>query len=80
MQVDALILAGDASCELETKGFVACGRRKDGETYVDFWTRQGKTFRYVVTDTDKSVDDVVTGCLALVQTESLRLVPTKVDA
>jgi hypothetical protein len=34
----------------------------------------------VVTETDQSAADVVTGCLALVQAESLRLVASKVDA
>lgn len=52
MQMDALVLAGDVAAQLEEYGVVACGRRQDGETRIDFWNRSGKGFRCAVTGTE----------------------------
>lgn len=62
---DLLIVAGDASERLERHGLVACGRRENGVTRVDFWTRDGKAFRCELDDDAISVDDVVSTCLAM---------------
>jgi hypothetical protein len=61
---DLLVLAGLVSEELERHGLVACGRREDGVARVDFWTRDGATYRHVLDDEEASVDDVVATCLA----------------
>ena len=68
MTIDPLSLAGDASAVLERYGFVACGRRVNGRTSVDFWTRDGIAYQHYLSDEDASVDDVVAACLALVPT------------
>jgi hypothetical protein len=65
MPTDLLALAGKASEVLEGHGFVACGRRQDGVTRVDFWTSNGTTYRYEVRDAAVTVDDIVAGCLAM---------------
>lgn len=62
---DLLVVAGDASERLERHGLVACGRRENGATRVDFWTRDGKTFRFDLEDDALTVDDVVATCLAM---------------
>jgi hypothetical protein len=62
---DLLIVAGDASERLERHGFVACGRRENGVTRVDFWTRDGKAYRHELKDETISVDELVTTCLAI---------------
>jgi len=62
---DLLIVAGDASERLERHGLVACGRRENGVARVDFWTRDGKTFRFELKDEASTVDDVVAACLAI---------------
>jgi hypothetical protein len=49
MQVDALVLAGDVAALLEEYGVVACGRRQDGATRIDFWSHTGKGFHCAVT-------------------------------
>ncbi len=63
--IDPLILAGDAAAALETHGFVACGRRVDGVTRVDFWGRRGASFQYALEGDEQSVTEVVAACLAL---------------
>ena len=64
---DLLVVAGDAAEKLEQHGVVACGRRIDGVTRVDFWTHTGEVHSYVLDETDTSVDDVVASCLAKLQ-------------
>ena len=61
-KIDALELAGDVAAELERYGLVACGRREDGVARVDFWTREGRAFRYPVSGEEELVG-VVQGCL-----------------
>jgi hypothetical protein len=61
---DLLDIAADAGERLERHGLVACGRRVNGVTRVDFWTRDGQAHSYVLGDAAPSVDDVVAGCLA----------------
>lgn len=65
MSTDLLVLAGNASELLERHGLVACGRREDGATRVDFWTRTGKAYRYELTSEDATVSEVVEACLSL---------------
>ncbi len=60
---DLLVLAGEAAAVLETHGFVACGRRQDGVTTLDFWGRDGKRFRLKLTGREHSVDALVQVCL-----------------
>lgn len=69
---DLLGIAGDASEKLEKHGLVACGRRQDGVTRVDFWTHQGKAYRHELTDADLTVDEVVATCLAIAGIEPRR--------
>ena len=66
MPIDPLSLAGDASAILERYGFVACGRRVNGRTSVDFWTRDGIAYQHQLTGDEGTVDEVVAACLALV--------------
>lgn len=54
MQVDALVLAGDVAAQLEEYGVIACGRRQDGETRIDFWSHSGKGFRCPVTGAEEA--------------------------
>ena len=62
---DLLILAGDASERLERHGLVACGRRENGVTRVDFWGRDGKAYRHELKDEAVTVEVVVATCLTL---------------
>jgi hypothetical protein len=62
---DPLVVAGEASEHLERHGLVACGRRENGVTRVDFWTREGKAYRHELKDEAVTVDDVVATCLRL---------------
>ena len=62
---DLLIVAGDASERLERHGLVACGRRENGVTRVDFWARDGKAYRHELKDEAVTVEDVVVTCLAI---------------
>jgi hypothetical protein len=62
---DLLVLAGDAATALESIGFVACGRRIDGVTRVDFWGRDGACFRYALVGDESSVPEVVAACIAM---------------
>jgi hypothetical protein len=63
---DLLILAGTASEVLEGHGLVACGRRENGVTRVDFWTRHGKAYRHELADEETlTVDEIVATCLAM---------------
>lgn len=62
---DLLVVAGLAAEVLERHGLVACGRREDGVTHVDFWSRDGKAYRHTVEASASSVDEVVAACLVL---------------
>jgi hypothetical protein len=62
---DLLIVAGDAAERLERHGLVACGRRENGVTRVDFWARDGKAYRHELNDEAVTVDDVVVTCLGI---------------
>lgn len=63
---DLLIVAGDAAERLERHGLVACGRRENGATRVDFWSRDdGRAFRHELKDDAVTVDDVVAACLEI---------------
>lgn len=65
MAIDPLSLAGDASAVLERYGFIACGRRVNGRTRVDFWTRDGIAYQHELTGDERTVDEVVAACLAI---------------
>jgi hypothetical protein len=60
---DLLDIAADAATRLESHGLVACGRRVNGVTRVDFWTRAGQAYSLVLDDSATSVDDVLAKCL-----------------
>ena len=62
---DLLVIAGDASERLERHGLVACGRRENGVTRVDFWARDGKSYRHELQDEAVTVEAVVATCLAM---------------
>ena len=62
---DLLVVAGDAAERLERHGLVACGRRENGVTRVDFWARDGKAYRHELKDQAVTVDDVVVTCLSI---------------
>jgi hypothetical protein len=62
---DLLIVAGDAAERLERHGLVACGRRENGVTRVDFWARDGKAYRHELEDESVTVDAVVVTCLGI---------------
>ena len=62
---DLLDIAADAAERLERHGLVACGRRVNGVTRVDFWTRAGQAHSYVIDDGAVGLDDVVSKCLAI---------------
>jgi hypothetical protein len=65
MPTDLLVLAGNASELLEQHGLVACGRRENGATRVDFWTRNGHGYRYELKSPEISVEAVVAACLSM---------------
>jgi hypothetical protein len=65
MPTDLLVLAGNASELLEAHGLIACGRREDGATRIDFWTRSGNAYRYELRNDDLGVEEVVAACLSL---------------
>jgi len=75
---DLLVLAGLVAEDLERHGLVACGRREDGVTRVDFWSREGRTYRHVLehdeTGAEAEVEDVVAVCLAMAK---LRVPPSR---
>lgn len=65
---DLLVLAGDAAEKLEREGFVACGRRENGTTRVDFWTRDGRALRHELVEglhDTLTVEAVVAACRAI---------------
>lgn len=62
---DPLVLAGDAAAILEDHGFVACGKRQDGITKVEFWSKTGDTFHYTVTGGEGSPAEVAAACLSV---------------
>ena len=64
--IDLLVLAGDAAAALETHGFVACGRRVEGQTRLDFWGKSGTSFHYDLAGDEISVPEIVAACLAMV--------------
>ena len=68
MPTDLLVIAGLASEILETRGFVACGRRENSVARVDFWNRNdGVGYRHELKREDLTVDEVVAACLALAE-------------
>ena len=62
---DLLVLAGMASETLERHGLVACGRRENGVTRVDFWTRSGRAYRHELEGEALTVEEVVATCLLM---------------
>lgn len=64
MPADLLVIAGIASEALERRGFIACGRRENGVTRVDFWTRDGVAYRHELRSEDVTVEEIVATCLA----------------
>jgi hypothetical protein len=65
---DLLVVAGLASEILERHGLVACGRRENGVTRVDFWTRSDtrpKAYRHELNEEAITVDEVVATCLSM---------------
>lgn len=61
---DLLDIAADAAERLEREGgLVACGRRANGVTRVDFW-RAGQQHSLVLTEATTNVDEIVFACLA----------------
>lgn len=69
-RIDPLVLAGEAAAILEQRGFVACGRREEGVTRVDFWSRDGEAYRYVLRATDSDAREVAAMCRAIAMAES----------
>lgn len=65
MPTDLLLLAANASEILERHGLVACGRRQDGVTRVDFWTRDGGSYHHELKHDDLTVDEIVAACLEI---------------
>ncbi|AKV00348.1 hypothetical protein AKJ09_07011 [Labilithrix luteola] len=65
MPTDLLLLAANASEILERHGLVACGRRQDGVTRVDFRTRDGSSYQHELRRDDLTVDEVVAECLVI---------------
>jgi len=61
---DLLDVAADTATLLERHGLVACGRRVNGITRIDFWTHGGKAYSLVLEDLGANVDDIVARCLA----------------
>jgi hypothetical protein len=62
---DLLDIAADAAERLEREGgLVACGRRANGVTRVDFWTRNGQPHSLVLTDAMTNVDEIVLACIS----------------
>ena len=64
MPADLLVLAGIASESLERHGLIACGRREDNVARVDFWTRDGVSYRHELHGDDLTVEAIVAACLA----------------
>lgn len=62
-RIDLLVLAGDVADALEAHGLVACGRRRDGVTTIDFWGPSGSRFRLRLTGEETRVDALVSACL-----------------
>jgi hypothetical protein len=61
---DLLDIAADAAERLEREGgLVACGRRTNGVTRVDFWTRGGQQHSLVLTEAMTNVDEIVLACM-----------------
>lgn len=77
---DLLVVAGDAAEKLEQHGVVACGRRIDGVTRVDFWTNTGELHSYVLGETDTTVDGVVMSCLAMLDEPAPKAIVHHFDA
>lgn len=76
MPTDLLTIAGLAAELLEGHGFIACGRKQDGITRVDFWTRDGAAaFRFELRG-EMAVEEVVSACLALTGTDTAPKKPT----
>ncbi|MFO0738357.1 MAG: hypothetical protein U0270_20860 [Labilithrix sp.] len=61
---DLLDIAADAAERLEREGgLVACGRRVDGVTRVDFWSGRGQQHSLILTEAMTNVDEIVLACL-----------------
>lgn len=73
-KTDALVLAGDAAEMLERYGLVACGRRKDGETHLDLWTRDGRAYQLPVSG-DERLDELVARCLEIAKVQVVAEAP-----
>lgn len=73
-KTDALVLAGDAAEMLESYGLVACGRRKDGETHLDVWTRDGRAYALPVSG-DERLDELVARCLEVAKVQIVAPAP-----
>lgn len=71
MQVDALVLAGDVAARLEEYGVIACGRKQDGVTRVDFWNHAGKSFQCAIDGTE-DVGTLLQACLHIAGIEAAR--------
>lgn len=64
MNADPLVLAGDVAALLEEYGVVACGRKEDGLTRIDFWSHQGKSYRLAV-DGSEPASSLLAACLQI---------------
>jgi hypothetical protein len=73
-KTDALVLAGDAAEMLERYGLVACGRRKDGETHLDLWTRDGRSYQLAVSGEER-LDELVARCLEIAKVQIVAQAP-----
>jgi len=81
MPSDLLVVAAAVAEVLEHHGLVAMGRKKDGATYVEFWTRSGEAYRYEMGPSSSpppSVAAIAAECLALAKVASadLSTIPT----
>ena len=76
---DLLDIAADAAERLEREaGLVACGRRVDGVTRVDFWTRNGSQLSLILTDTMTNVDEIVLACMTKASAGSKKSAPPSI--
>lgn len=76
---DLLDIAADAAERLEREGgLVACGRRVNGVTRVDFWTRGGVQHSLVLTEAMTNVDEIVLACMTKAGTKSKKSAPPSI--
>jgi hypothetical protein len=58
---DALRLAGDAAAILETRGFVACARKKNDLVTLDCWSQgSGRGYSFALEPSDLSAEALAT--------------------